>query len=212
MRALIVDDHSVMRTGLRVLLEKTEGMTVVGEACTAPDAVQLARATRPDFILMDVELPGGSGIAAAREITEKHWCDNILMVSAHDSRAVVESALQAGAKGFVLKTDSSDEIMSAVDEVARGGSYLTPALVDLTRGIGGDGALRKPRAIARLSRREVQVLVEIAEGRGSKQIAHELGISPRTVETHRMNMMRKLGVRKVSELVRLAIREGLIIA
>lgn len=212
MRALVVDDHSVMRTGMRTLLEKTERITVVGEACTGPEAVELARATRPDVILMDVELPGGSGIAAARQISENHWCDNIIMVSAHDSRAFVESALEAGAKGYVLKTGSSDEIISAVDEVARGGCYVTASLVDSARGAGGDRTMGHPPAAGSLSRREIQVLVEIAEGKGSKEIAHELGISHRTVETHRMNMMRKLGVRKVSELVRLAIREGLVTA
>jgi len=212
MRALIVDDHSVMRTGMRTLLEKTEGMTVVGEASTGPEAVQLARATRPDVIMMDVELPEGSGIAAAREITQNRWCQNIIMVSAHDSRTFVESALEAGAKGYVLKTGSSDEILSALEEVARGGCYVTAALMDSRVGGKPDGPRGISRATGRLSVREIQVLVEIAEGKGSRQIGEQLGISHRTVETHRMNMMRKLGIRKASELVRLAIREGLVSA
>ena len=212
MRALIVDDHSLMRAGMRTLLEKSEGMTVVGEASTGPEAVRLAKSTRPDVIMMDVELPEGSGIAAAREIYQNRWCQHIIMVSAHDSRSFVESALEAGAKGYVLKTGSSEEILVALEEVARGGCYVTPALMEPGKSAPRSGSQGQGPATARLSGREIQVLVEIAEGKGSRQIGEVLGISHRTVETHRMNMMRKLGIRKVSELVRLAIREGLVSA
>ena len=212
MRALIVDDHSVMRTGLRTLLEKTQGMVVVGEASTGHEAVRLARAMRPDVIMMDVELAEGSGIAATREITQNRWCQHVIMISAHESRTFVDSALEAGAKGYVLKTGSSDEILSALDEVARGGCYVTAALIDSRLGAKPDGTPGQTPAAGKLSVREIQVLVEIAEGKGSRQIGELLGISHRTVETHRMNMMRKLGIRKASELVRLAIREGLVSA
>ena len=212
MRALIVDDHVVMRTGLRALLEKNEDVTVIGEAGTAREAVDLAAATRPDVIFMDIELPGGSGIGATEEIIRNRWCEKIVMLSAYDTPSFVESALRAGARGYVLKAGASDEIFTALDEVCRGGSYVTPMLSGRDSATSGGASTREESLVARLSPREKQVLVRIAEGLGSKEIAVELGVSHRTVETHRTNLMRKVGVRKASELVRIAIREGLIVA
>jgi two-component system response regulator NreC len=212
MRALIVDDHVVMRTGLRALLEKNEDVTVIGEAGTAREAVDLAAATRPDVIFMDIELPGGSGIGATEEIIRNRWCEKIVMVSAYDTPSFVESALRAGARGYVLKAGASDEIFTALDEVCRGGSYVTPMLSGRDSATSAGASTREESLVARLSPREKQVLVRIAEGLGSKEIAVELGVSHRTVETHRTNLMRKVGVRKASELVRIAIREGLIVA
>ena len=212
MRALIVDDHVVMRTGLRALLEKNEDVTVIGEAGTAREAVDLAAATRPDVIFMDIELPGGSGIGATEEIIRNRWCEKIVMVSAYDTPSFVESALRAGARGYVLKAGASDEIFTALDEVCRGGSYVTPMLSGRDSATSRGASTRKESLVERLSPREKQVLVRIAEGLGSKEIGVELGVSHRTVETHRTNLMRKIGVRKASELVRIAIREGLIVA
>ncbi len=215
MRVLIVDDHAVMRSGMRALLEKTEDVKVVGEACTAPEAVKLAESSRPDMVFMDVELPGGSGIGATQEIVRNHWCDNVIMVSAHDSRSCVESALRAGARGYVLKTGAIHEILDAMEQVCGGGTYVTPLLQEAKQTPGNPlkvNPLVEARMTERLSARELEVLVGIVDGLGSKEIALELGLSHRTVETHRTNMMRKLGARKVSELVRLAIREGLVVA
>ena len=215
MRVLIVDDHAVMRSGMRALLEKTEDVKVVGEACTAPEAVKLAESSRPDMVFMDIELPGGSGIGATEEIVRNHWCENVVMVSAHDSRSCVESALRAGARGYVLKTGAIDEILDAMEQVSGGGTYVTPLLQDAMQPPGNPlkvGPAAEERMTERLSARELEVLIGISEGLGSKAIALELGVSHRTVETHRTNMMRKLGARKVSELVRLAIREGLVVA
>jgi two-component system response regulator NreC len=215
MRVLIVDDHAVMRSGMRTLLEKTEDVKVVGEACTAPEAVKLAESSRPDMVLMDIELPGGSGIGATEEIVRNHWCENVVMVTAHDSRSCVESALRAGARGYVLKTGAVDEILDAMEQVCGGGTYVTPLLQEVTQTPGNPlkvDPLVGARVTERLSARELEVLVGIVDGLGSKEIALELGVSHRTVETHRTNMMRKLGARKVSEVVRLAIREGLVVA
>ncbi|MDE0886501.1 MAG: response regulator transcription factor [Myxococcota bacterium] len=212
MRALIVDDHVIMRTGMRSVLEKVNDLTVIGEAGTAEEAVQLAAKTHPDIIFMDIELPGQSGVSATREIIRNRWCDKVVMVSAFDSPEFVRSAFDAGAAGYVLKAGGSEEIVAALEEVSRGGQYLTPMLSSyLGEGALGPDAL-EDSIISRLSPREREVLVHIAEGRASKQIAVELGVSHRTVETHRTNLMRKLGVRKASELVRIAIREGLIVA
>lgn len=214
MRILIVDDHVVMRSGMRALLEKNKDTVVVDEAGTATEAVNLAQSGRPDVVFMDVELPGGSGIGATEEIVRNRWCDKVVMVSAHDSRSCVESALRAGALGYVLKTSATDEILTALEEVCAGRSYVTPEL----REIGQEArapANREPggrKLTERLSPRELEVLVQIAEGLSSKAIALQLKVSHRTVETHRTNLMRKLGIRKGSELVRLAIREGLIVA
>jgi two-component system response regulator NreC len=215
MRVLIVDDHAVMRSGMRTLLEKTEDVKVVGEACTAPEAVKLAESSRPDMVFMDIELPGGSGIGATEEIVRNHWCENVVMVTAHDSRSCVESALRAGARGYVLKTGAIDEILDAMEQVCGGGTYVTPLLQEVTQTPGNPlkvDPLVGARVTERLSARELEVLVGIVDGLGSKEIALELGVSHRTVETHRTNMMRKLGARKVSEVVRLAIREGLVVA
>ena len=210
MRAMIVDDHSIMRAGMRSLLEKKEGVTVVGEAGTEAEAIDMAENTRPDVILMDIELPDGSGIGATDHIIKNHWCEKIVMVSAHSDHSFVVSSLKAGARGYVLKSGACEEILDALDAVSRGGSYVTPMVAG---GSGSDGFApesSKEGRLSRLSPREVQVLGRIAEGLASKEIGQELGISHRTVETHRTNLMRKLGVRKASELVRLAIREGLI--
>jgi len=212
MRTLIVDDHSVMRAGMRALLEKSDFVEVIGEASTAEEALELAKEARPDLIVMDVELPGRSGIAVTEEIIRNGWCENVVIVSAHSNRAFVESALRAGARGYVLKSSPSEEILNALEEVSRGGSFLTPSLGEVDTSASGQGPIPKKSALSRLSPRETQVLIRIAEGLASKEIAMQLQVSHRTVETHRTNLMRKLGVRKASELVRLAIREGLIVA
>ena len=214
MRILIVDDHTMMRSGMRALLEKNEDTVVVGEAGTATEAVDLAESGRPDVVFMVIELPGGSGIGATEEIVRNRWCDKVVMVSAHDSRSCVESALRAGARGYVLKTSTSEEILTALEEVCAGRSYLAPELRD----VGEEASVPMSQDLgtksltARLSPRELEVLVGIAEGLSSKAIGLQLEVSHRTVEAHRTNMMRKLGVRKGSELVRLAIREGLVVA
>ncbi len=212
MRALVVDDHSVMRAGIRALLEKVDSVDVVWEAGTSAEALESAEANRPDVILMDVELPGGSGIAATAEIVRNGWCGKVIIISAHDSHRFVESAMQAGARGYVLKSSPGEEILTALEEVLGGGSYLTPSLADLGSGASGQFSAPSNSPLSLLSPRETQVLVRIAEGLASKQIAAQLQVSHRTVETHRTNLMRKLGIRKASELVRLAIREGLISA
>ena len=216
MRILIVDDHTMMRSGMRALLERNEDTVVVGEAGTATEAVDLAESGRPDVVFMDIELPGGSGIGATEEIVRNRWCDKVVMISAHDSRSCVESALRAGARGYVLKTSTTEEILTALEEVCAGRSYLAPELRDVGEGVRVPTPTRQDLGTksltARLSPRELEVLVGIAEGLSSKAIALQLEVSHRTVEAHRTNMMRKLGVRKGSELVRLAIREGLIVA
>ena len=210
MRVMIVDDHSIMRSGMRSLVEKREGVTVVSEAGTAAEAIDMAESARPDVILMDIELPDGSGIGATDQIIKNRWCEKIVMVSAHADRASVASSLEAGARGYLLKSGANEEIFAALDEVFTGGSYVTPMVAG---GRGSDPfSLEPPRdaPLSLLSPREIQVLARIAEGLASKEIGRELAISHRTVETHRTNLMRKLKVRKASELVRLAIREGLV--
>ncbi len=212
MRALIVDDHGVMRAGLRSLLELRDDVTLVGEAKTGQEAIEQAARLKPELILMDVELPGISGIMAAEEIIRQHYCDRILMLSAHETRTFVEPALRAGAKGYVVKTSSAQELQSAIDAVCDGRCYMSPAVTHHAVGAVTNPSGGGNSAVSSLSRREQEVLRLIANGLGNKEIATELGLSPRTVETHRANLMRKLGVRKVSGLVRTAIREGLVSA
>ncbi|MDG2051877.1 MAG: response regulator transcription factor [Myxococcota bacterium] len=212
MRALVVDDHGVMRAGLRSLLESRDDVTLVGEAKNGHEAIEQAERLKPELILMDIELPGLSGILAAEEITRQRYCDRILMLSAHETRNFVESALRAGARGYVVKTSSAQELQTAIDAVCSGRCYMSPAVTHHAVGAVADPAGTTASPISSLSRREQEVLRLIADGMGNKEIADELHLSPRTIETHRANLMRKLGVRKVSGLVRIAIREGLLSA
>ena len=212
MRALVVDDHGIMRAGLRTLLEDRDDVTMVGEARTGREAIEMAEELRPELILMDIELPGISGISAAEEIIKHRYCDRIVMLSVHDARSFVEYSLRAGARGYVVKASSTSELQAAIDAVCSGGSYMSPAVTHHAMGAMADpdGAGASP--LSRLSNREMEVLRRIADGLGSKEIAAELGLSHRTIETHRANLMRKLGVHKASGLVRIAIREGLLSA
>ena len=212
MRALVVDDHGVMRAGLRSLLESRDDVTLVGEAKNGHEAIEQAERLKPELILMDIELPGLSGILAAEEITRQRYCDRILMLSAHETRNFVESALRAGARGYVVKTSSAQELQTAIDAVCSGRCYMSPAVTHHAVGAVADPNGTTASPISSLSRREQEVLRLIADGMGNKEIADELHLSPRTIETHRANLMRKLGVRKVSGLVRIAIREGLLSA
>jgi len=212
MRALVVDDHGIMRAGLRNLLESRGDVTSIGEAQTGQEAIEMAEQLKPELILMDIDLPGISGISAAEEIIRQRFCDRIVMLSVHDNRSAVEYSLRAGARGYVVKTSTPDELQAAIDAVKGGRCYMSPAVTHHAMGAIADpeGAASSP--LSQLSNRELEVLRRIADGLGSKEIAAELGVSPRTVETHRANLMRKLGVSKASRLVRIAIREGLVSA
>ena len=208
-RVLLADDHQLLRQGLRRLLEAA-GIEVVAEAGDGHEAVDEALRVRPDVVLMDISMPRLSGIEATRELLQRLPGSKVLMLSMHEGRSFVENALRAGALGYVLKSASQQDLCEAIAEVREGRPYLSADVAH-----EAVQAIRRPSSAGSapldvLTGREREVLLRIAEGLGSKEIASDLRLSRRTVESHRAHLMRKLGVHKTSALVRIAIREGLV--
>jgi two-component system response regulator NreC len=207
-RLLIVDDHQLVRSGLRRLLEGEEDMTVEDEAGTADDGVRLARLHKPDVILLDVVMPGGSGLDAIPEIREAAPEARILTVSMQDDPSYVRQAFASGASGYVLKEAADDELLAAVREVAAGGSYVDPQLG--ARLAAADAAAFSEAAADPLTDREHEVLRLLALGHTNQEIAEMLYLSVRTAETHRARIMQKLRLSTRAELVRYAIDHGVL--
>jgi two-component system response regulator NreC len=207
-RVLIVDDHAVVRSGLRLLLEHDEGISVVAEAGNAEEAVRAARQEHPDVVLLDVVMPGTSGVEATPAILEASPESKVLVLSMQDDPTYVREAFGAGAMGYVLKEAAESEVVQAVKQVASGGRYVHPAL-----GARLAAAEAKARAQADadpLSEREREVLRLLALGHTNQEIAKMLFISVRTAETHRAHIMQKLRLSTRAELVRYAIASGLL--
>lgn len=207
-RVMVVDDHAVVRSGLRLLLEHDEEIEVVGEAGNATEAVRGARLHRPDVVLIDVVMPGANGIEATPEIIGASPDSRVLVLSMQDDPSYVREAFGAGASGYVLKEAAEAEVVQAVKEVAGGGRYVHPAL-----GARLAAAEVKARADADsdpLSDREREVLRLLALGHTNQEIAKMLFISVRTAETHRAHIMQKLRLSTRAELVRYAIANGLL--
>jgi len=209
-RILLVDDHDVVRDAVRVLLERRPDLTVVGEAGDGAEAVEAYEEVQPDVTLMDIWMPRQSGIVATRRILGRDPAARVLMFSMHDQRNFVEEALRAGASGYAVKSASTRELLDAIDAVRRGEMFLSPSIARHAVGPLADPGRGAPTSLSPLTIREREVLQHIAEGLGSKEIAGQLHLSSRTVDTHRANIMKKLGVHKTSGLVRFAIREGLV--
>ena len=214
LRVLLVDDHTLVRSGVRSLLEGLDDVQVVGEASDGREAVELAARLKPDVVLMDVAMAGLNGIEATRQITSSESGEGgvpVLILSAHADEQYIYEAMRAGATGYVLKSAAVNELVTAVREVASGRTYVSPSLSgtvmsDYVR--RAKGTVHVP-AIDKLTAREREVLQLIAEGRSSTEVAKLLFISARTVDTHRHNIMSKLGVRSIAGLTRFAIRHGL---
>lgn len=206
---LIADDHRIVREGLRKILEVRPDLSVVAEADRGDDALEAALRHRPDLALIDIGMPGLGGIEVVRRIREQRIPTRCLVVSMHASQGYVTQALRAGAAGYVVKSAEPEELLEAIDAVLAGRSFVSPSvahlLVDAVARPGAGSA-----GIAALTGRERDVLRLIAEGLSSREIASELGVSPRTVNTHRANLMAKLEVHKASALVRVAIEQGLV--
>ena len=207
-RLLIVDDHQLVRSGLRRLLEAQEDMTVEDEAGNAADGIRLARLHKPDVVLLDVGMPGRSGVEAAPEIREAAPDARVLVVSMEDDPSYVREAFAAGASGYVLKEAADDDLLTAVREVAGGRSYVDPALG--ARLAAADAAANAAAEADPLSAREHEVLRMLALGYTNQEIAKTLFISVRTAETHRARIMQKLRLQTRAELVRYAIERDLL--
>jgi DNA-binding NarL/FixJ family response regulator len=205
----LVDDHALVRTAIRRLLEE-EGFEVVAEAKDGREAVERVIETRPDLVLMDIGLPGVSGVEATRQITQALPETRTLVLSEHDSPNYIRSALKEGASGYVLKTASLEELLAAVRAVLDGKCYLSPDIAHHVVGRLAEPARGGNSTLDSLTHREREVLQLVAEGLSSKEIASQLHISMRTVDAHRASLMNKIGSRKAAGLVRWAIREGLV--
>jgi DNA-binding NarL/FixJ family response regulator len=208
MRVLIADDHGVVRGGLRLLLDRQPDMEVVAEAADGAEAVAEALAARPDLAILDVAMPLLTGLQAAREIRAHAPEVNVLILSMHDDERYLFEALKAGASGYVLKHEADHDLVAAARAVVRGESFLTNAAQrSLVREWMADGS-EGPREP--LSPREQEVLKLIAEAHTNREISEILHLAEKTVESHRANILRKLGMRDRVELVRYAIRRGLV--
>ena len=209
-RVLLVDDHDVVRSGFRSLLQKQSGIKVVGEASDGREAVRLAKALRPDVIVMDVAMPGLNGVDATRHITLDRPETRILALSMHPGRRVVTNMLRAGASGYLLKTCALEELIRAVRAVASGHTYLSPDIAGtVVKDYVQHAAIEMDGQSTILSDREREVLQLVAEGLTTKAIAARLNVTIKTIEAHRHNIMGKLNLRSVAELTKYAIREGL---
>jgi len=207
-RLLIVDDHQLVRSGLRRLLEAEEDFEVEDEAGTAYDAVRLARLHKPDVILLDVVMPGGSGLDAIPDILEAAPNAHVLALSMQDDPSYVRHAFAVGAKGYVLKEAADDELLAAIREVAKGGNYVDHQLG--SRLAAHDASAAAAKEADPLSDREREVLKLLALGYTNQEISKQLYISVRTAETHRARIMQKLRLTTRAELVRVAIERGLL--
>jgi DNA-binding NarL/FixJ family response regulator len=206
LRILLADDHEIFRQGLRALLER-EGFQVSGEAADGHAAIQMATQLTPDVAVVDLAMPLLNGLDAAREITRVSPRTRTILLTMHAEDPYVARALQAGIRGYVLKSQAAEDLVQAIREVARGAVYLSPGVSETVV----EAYLAK-RDIPRdpLTPREHQVLQLIAEGKTTKEVATLLGVSVKTAESHRMRIMTKLDIHETAGLVRYAIREGLV--
>lgn len=201
-RVLLADDHQVVREGLRALLRAASGIDVVGEAGDGLQAVELAERLRPDVVVMDIGLPHLNGVEAAARVRRGSPRTQVVMLSMHDDAPTVERALQAGARGYVLKGRGVESLVGALRTVHRGETWLSPELAAKPLSAPGEDGVP-------LSDREREILQLVAEGHTGPQIAERLGLKPKTVENHRTRIMDKLGIHGTAGLVRYALRVGI---
>lgn len=205
-RVLLVDDHKILREGLRSLLERQAGIEVVGEASDGQEALQKVEALQPDVVVMDVAMPGMDGLEATKHIKEQFPETRVLVLTQYDEQQFVMPLLRAGASGYVLKRSGRKEVLRAIRSVVKEGAFLHPQVagevLKTMQESEGPGS--------RLTPREIEVLRLIAEGKTNREIALALGISPKTVSVHRSNITSKLDLHSSVELARYAIRHGLV--
>jgi two-component system response regulator NreC len=215
-RVLIVDDHAIVRAGLRLLISGQEDMTVVGEAGSTQDGIDAAERLSPDVALIDLSLPGEGGIEAIRQLRRTRPRVRTVALTMHDDPVYLRSVLSAGGSGYVVKRAADSELLAAIRAVREGRSFISPMLAEaeaqelLSAAPQIAGQVEAEEALARLSARERQVLVLLAHGHTHSEMAEQLGISVKTVETHRARLSEKLGLKTRADLVRLALDAGLL--
>lgn len=208
-KVFIVDDHNIVREGLKTLMDRTAQIKIVGEAADGLNAVKLIKETNPDVVIMDIGLPGLNGIEVTRKVLEEHKQIKVIMLSMHTDKRFLMESFKAGAKGFILKECLFEELIQAIQTVAQGRTYLGPKIVDGVMRDYISQAENSPSVFSLLSSKEREVLQMLAEGCNTKSIAAQLNISVKTVESRRMQLMEKLNLHSVAELTKYAIREGL---
>jgi DNA-binding NarL/FixJ family response regulator len=214
-RVLVVDDHSVVREGIRHVLGEGAAFRVVGEAASGPEAIASAAALVPHVVVLDISMPGGSGLHAVGELLERVPGVRVLMLSVHDDLEYVLESVRAGAHGYLRKDSTPSELRAAIEALHHGDGYFSPQVSKqlaeaLRSGKTPESTRTPPRAVDVLTAREREILVHVAEGRTNREIGVTLRISTRTVEAHRDSLMRKLGIRTVAGLTRLALEQGLL--
>jgi DNA-binding NarL/FixJ family response regulator len=216
-RLLVADDHEIMRKGIRSLLEAQPGWQVTAEASDGREAVEKAREIKPDVTVLDISMPSLNGLEAARQMIKNDARAKILILTQHESDPLIREVLDAGARGYVLKSDASRDLITAVNAVRSNKTFFTAKVAQIVL----DGYLekkpkktnteeRKDEARSRLTPRQREIVQLLAEGKSSKEVAVSLGLSVKTAETHRANIMRRLDCHSISELVRYAVRNNII--
>jgi DNA-binding NarL/FixJ family response regulator len=209
-RVLVADDHTIVRTGIRHVLEGEPGFDVVGEASNGMEVFELATELHPDVVVLDISMPGESGLQIAARLGTVPSPPRVLILSMHDNAEYVLESVRAGAHGYLLKDTAATELRTAIRAVCRGESYFSPPVASrLSAAVRGEHEARAA-PLEQLTGREREVLEGIARGRTNKEIAADLGISYRTVETHRESLMKKLQIRTVAELTRFALSAGIV--
>lgn len=213
-RVLLADDHAIVRAGLRMILSAEPDMSIVGEAADGDSALRMTEETHPDVVVMDISMPGMNGLDGIRRVKESVPDSQVVVLTMHEDQRYFFQALEAGASGYVIKGATPVELLTAIRAVRKGEAYFCPSLAkqmlnDYLRR-ADTGSEKEKDALGKLSDREKEVLKYIAEGKTGREIAAILYLSPNTVERHRANIMDKLGLHNRAELIKFAIRKGLV--
>ncbi len=211
-RIVLADDHDIVRRGIRTLLELRSDWQICAEASDGRAAVRLSEELAPDIVILDLSMPELNGLEAARRIVAHCPRSRVLMLTMHETEQFVREALAAGVRGYILKTDAGRDLLTAVDALLRGETFFTSrmAATMYAAEFAGGGRRRRPKSAAGLTPREREILQLLAEGRKNRDVGKALNISVKTAETHRARIMAKLGIESVADLVRYAIRNGLV--
>ena len=211
LRILIADDHDLVRKGLRMLIEEHPGWTVCAEASSGREAVEQAAHTTPDIAVIDISMPDLNGLEATRLIRKSCPKSEVLVITHHDSDEMAAEVLKVGARGYVLKSDSDKDLVQAVEALSRHKPFFTPRITEMLLENRRNGVADQAESMRnRLTVREVEILQLLAEGKTAKEVATCLGIATKTSDTHRTNIMRKLNLHSIAELVRYAIRNKIV--
>jgi len=209
-KILLVDDHKILRDGIRSLVKGYDDIEVIGEAADGKTALQMVQELQPDLVVMDISMPDMNGIDATRKIRNNYPDIKVIALSMHHDKQFVSEIFRAGASGYLIKDSAFDELDHAIRVVMSGKTYINPQIASLVvESLVSQSSSTPPQSFALLTEREREVLQLISEGRSTKQIAFDLSVSSKTVESHRRQVMGKLNIRSVAELTKFAIREGL---